>query len=98
MLEDPQEPGGEESPHASSVARRYLSPQRAASGHQVPRRCGKLAAKAESAEKRFLPGQKNSMHVEWAGKLPSGDYTALLTVAYGEDRIETQQVAFSVAE
>ena len=58
----------------------------------------KLAAKAESAEKRFLPGQKNSMHVEWAGKLPPGDYTALLTVAYGEDRIETQQVAFSVAE
>jgi len=58
----------------------------------------KLAAKAESAEKRFLPGQKNSMHVEWAGKLPAGSYTALLTVAYGEDRIETQQIAFSVAE
>jgi len=58
----------------------------------------KLAAKAESPEKRFLPGQKNSMHVEWAGKLPAGNYTALLTVAYGEDRIETQQIAFSVAE
>jgi hypothetical protein len=38
------------------------------------------------------------MHVEWAGKLPPGSYTALLTVAYGEDRIETQQIAFSVAE
>jgi hypothetical protein len=38
------------------------------------------------------------MHVEWAGKLPAGNYTALLTVAYGEDRIETQQIAFSVAE
>jgi len=58
----------------------------------------KLVAKAESPEKRFLPGQKNSMHVEWAGKLPAGNYTALLTVAYGEDRIETQQIAFSVAE
>jgi len=58
----------------------------------------KLVAKAESVEKRFLPGQKNSMHVEWAGKLPAGNYTALLTVAYGEDRIETQQIAFSVAE
>jgi len=58
----------------------------------------KLAAKAESPEKRFLPGQKNSMHVEWAGKLAPGNYTALLTVAYGEDRIETQQIAFSVAE
>jgi hypothetical protein len=56
----------------------------------------KLVAKAESEEKRFLPGQKNSMHVEWAGKLPPGNYTAVLTVAYGEDHIETQQVAFSV--
>jgi hypothetical protein len=58
----------------------------------------KLVAKAESAEKRFLPGQKNSMHVEWAGKLPAGNYTAVLTVAYGEDRIETQQVPFGVTE
>jgi len=58
----------------------------------------KLVAKAESGEKRFLPGQRNSMHVEWAGKLPAGNYTAVLTVAYGEDRIETQQVPFTVAQ
>jgi hypothetical protein len=58
----------------------------------------KLVAKAESEEKRFLPGQKNSMHVEWAGKLPAGNYTAVLTVAYGEEHIETLQVAFSVTE
>ncbi|HZU33267.1 MAG TPA: hypothetical protein VFB79_19285 [Candidatus Angelobacter sp.] len=57
----------------------------------------KLSAKAESPEKRFLPGQKDAMHVEWAGKLPAGNYTAVLTVAYGDDRIETQQVPFSVA-
>jgi hypothetical protein len=38
------------------------------------------------------------MHVEWAGKLPAGSYTAVLTVTYGEDRIETQQVAFNVAQ
>jgi len=29
--------------------------------------------------------------------LPPGSYTALLTVAYGEDHIETQPVAFNVA-
>jgi hypothetical protein len=58
----------------------------------------KFVAKAESKEKRFLPGQKNFMHVEWAGKLPAGSYTAVLTVAYGEDRIETQQIPFSVTE
>jgi hypothetical protein len=58
----------------------------------------KFVAKAEGKEKRFLPGQKSSMHVEWAGKLPAGRYTAVLTVAYGEDRIETQQIPFSVTE
>jgi hypothetical protein len=57
----------------------------------------KMVAKAESEEKRFLPGQKNAMHVEWAGKLSPGNFTAVLTVTYGEDRIETQQIAFSVA-
>ena len=58
----------------------------------------KLVAKAESPEKRFLPGQKDDMHVGWTGTLPAGNYTAILTVAYAEDRIETQQVPFSVAQ
>jgi hypothetical protein len=56
----------------------------------------KLVAKAQTEEKRFLPGQKDSMHVAWAGSLPVGNYTGLLTVTYGEDRIETQQIPFSV--
>ncbi|HLW54155.1 MAG TPA: hypothetical protein VKW06_15065 [Candidatus Angelobacter sp.] len=56
----------------------------------------KLVAKAESEEKRFLPGQRDLMHVGWSGSLPPGKYTALLTVAYGEDRIETQQLPFTV--
>jgi hypothetical protein len=56
----------------------------------------KLVAKAQTEEKRFLPGQKDSMHVSWTGSLPAGNYTAVLTVTYGEDRIATQQVAFNV--
>ena len=58
----------------------------------------KLVAKAETEQKRFLPGQKDSMHVDWTGTLPAGNYTAILTVAYAEDRIETHQVPFSVAQ
>lgn len=57
----------------------------------------KLVAKAESEAKRLLPGQKDSMRVGWTGSLPAGDYTAILTVAYGEDRIETQQLPLRVA-
>jgi len=56
----------------------------------------KLVAKAESEMKRFLPGQKDSMRVNWAGTLPPGDYTAVLTLAYGDDQIETQPVPFHV--
>jgi hypothetical protein len=57
----------------------------------------KLVAKAESEPKRLLPGQKDSMHVGWTGTLPAGDYTAVLTIAYGEDRIETRQLPLRVA-
>jgi len=58
----------------------------------------KLVAKGQSDEKRFLPGQKGSMHVEWTGTLPPGNYTAVLSLAYGEDRSETRQISFQVAE
>ncbi|HLJ29563.1 MAG TPA: hypothetical protein VKY85_22830 [Candidatus Angelobacter sp.] len=56
----------------------------------------KLVAKAQTDEKRFLPGQKDFMHVTWAGSLPPGNYTAVLSVAYGEDQVATQQMAFNV--
>ena len=54
----------------------------------------KLVAKAESEVKRFLPGQKNSLHVEWTGNLVPGNYTAVLSVTYGDDRVETLQMPF----
>ena len=56
----------------------------------------KLVAKAESDPKRLLPGQKDFMHVGWTGDLPPGDYTAVLTVTYGDDRIETRQLPLRV--
>lgn len=58
----------------------------------------KLVAKGESQEKRFLPGQKDSMRVTWSGTLPPGNYTAVLSVPYGEDKIETRQIAFSIPQ
>ena len=56
----------------------------------------KLVAKAESEMKRFLPGQKDEMKVDWNGELPTGDYTAVLSLVYGGNRVETRQVAFTV--
>lgn len=56
----------------------------------------KLAGKAESQSKRFLPGQKDSMQVDWNGELSAGDYTAVLSLVYGGTHVETRQVAFTV--
>jgi hypothetical protein len=56
----------------------------------------KLVAKAESQMLRTLPGQKNPFQVDWTGSLPPGDFTAILTVTYGESGIETKSIPFSV--
>src|SRR3954463_8631011 len=56
----------------------------------------KLIGKAESEMKRFLPGQKDAMNVEWNGELSVGDYTAVLSLLYGGTHVETRQIAFTV--
>jgi hypothetical protein len=58
----------------------------------------KLVAKAESKPVRLLPGQKNTLKIDWSGKLPAGNYNGILTIAYGEDRIDTRQLPFTVSE
>jgi hypothetical protein len=55
-----------------------------------------LVGKAESDTKRFFPGQKDSMTVSWPGTLPPGSYTAVLTIQYGEDKVYTQDLPFTV--
>ena len=57
----------------------------------------KLVANAQANEKRFLPGQRDSIHLDWAGPLPAGDYTAVLTITYGKDHLEIRQMTFSVS-
>lgn len=56
----------------------------------------KLVAKAESDVKRFLPGEKDSMKVDWTGDLPAGDYTAVLSQVYADTRVETRQISFTI--
>jgi len=56
----------------------------------------KLLGKAESEMRRFLPGQKDAMKVDWNGELNVGDYTAVLSVMYGGNHVDTRQIAFTV--
>jgi hypothetical protein len=57
-----------------------------------------LAGKAEGEVRRFFPQQQDRLSVSWAGTLPAGNYTAILTVAYGPDKIETKEFSFAVGE
>jgi len=56
----------------------------------------KLLGKSESEFKRFLPGQKDLMKVDWNGELKQGDYSAVLSLVYGGTHVETRQIAFTV--
>jgi hypothetical protein len=57
-----------------------------------------LVAKAEAETRRFLPQQRDRVSASWAGNLPPGAYTAILTVLYGPDKIYTADLPFTVAE
>jgi hypothetical protein len=57
-----------------------------------------LAAKAEGEVRRFFPQQQDRLSVSWSGTLRAGAYTAVLTVAYGPDKIETREFSFTVDE
>jgi hypothetical protein len=56
----------------------------------------RLAGKAEAEVRRFFPLQKDRLSVSYAGELPPGNYTAILTVSYGPDMIDTAEFPFSV--
>lgn len=52
----------------------------------------KVVARAQGDIKRFFPGQKDRLTISWAGTLPPGDYTAVLTLTYGKDQVYTREL------
>jgi hypothetical protein len=49
---------------------------------------GGLAGRGKIEDARFLPGQRNMLRAPWAGELPIGHYTAVVTLSY--DRVGTE--------
>ena len=60
------------------------------------RRTAEADGAADAEAKRFLPGQKDRLSVTWTGVLAPGNYSAILTVLYGEDKNYTQEFPFTV--
>lgn len=55
-----------------------------------------LVAKAQASEKRYLPGQTDTLTMTWSGKLPPGEYEGVLTVVYGGTQVQTRSLPFTV--
>ena len=49
---------------------------------------GDLVGRGTIPEKRYLPGQHNTLRTEWAGELPPGKYTSVITLSY--DRVGSE--------
>jgi hypothetical protein len=43
---------------------------------------GKLAGRGKMEEKRYLPGQRDTLKADWTGQLAPGRYTAIVTLTY----------------
>jgi hypothetical protein len=43
---------------------------------------GKLAGRGKVEEKRYLPGQRDTLKADWAGQLAPGRYTTIVTLTY----------------
>ena len=57
-----------------------------------------VVARTEAEIRRFFPSQKDSVKLTWAGNLPPGDYTAILTVSYGINKVYTQAMPLRLVE
>jgi hypothetical protein len=57
----------------------------------------KMVAKAESEMLRTLPGQTNHFKIDWSGSLNPGNYTAILTVTYADEGVDTRSIPFTVS-
>jgi hypothetical protein len=56
----------------------------------------RVVARAAADIKRLFPEQEDSVSVTWAGSLPPGPYTAVLTIGYGNDKVYTQTLPFLI--
>jgi hypothetical protein len=57
----------------------------------------RLIGKTEGEIRRFLPQQSDQLSVGWAGLLSPGSYSAILSVVYGEGKVYTQEIPFTIS-
>ena len=57
---------------------------------------GMLAGRGKIEDAKFLPGQRNMLKVPWAGELPIGRYTAVVTLSYDRVGMEPATLVYEL--
>lgn len=57
---------------------------------------GGLAGRGKIEASKFLPGQRNMMKAPWAGELPTGRYTAVVTLSYDRVGMESATLVYEL--
>ena len=57
---------------------------------------GKLAGRGNIEEKRYLPTQRALLQSKWAGELPPGNYTCLVTLSYNRVGLEPTSLVYEI--
>lgn len=57
---------------------------------------GKLACRGKIKEKRFLPGEQNTLKTAWVGELASGHYRAIVTLNYDRAGAEPLTISYEL--
>lgn len=58
---------------------------------------GGLAGRGVFEEKRFFPGQRNTLQGGWAGVLSPGKYTSVITLSYDRVGMQPASLAYEIA-
>jgi hypothetical protein len=57
---------------------------------------GALVGRGKTEEKRYLPGQRNVLRGAWAGELPPGNYTCVITLSYNRVGLEPVTLVYEL--
>lgn len=57
---------------------------------------GALAGRGNIEAQKFLPGQRQELRAPWAGELPSGKYTAVVTLSYDRVGMEPATLVYEL--
>jgi len=57
---------------------------------------GALAGRGAIEDKRYLPGQRNMLQTRWAGELPPGKYTSVITLSYERVGLEPATLVYEL--